>query len=91
MREDGIASFDRIRHWHHDATVFLYAFDLIELDGEDLRREPLEVRKVTLASMIGRAGEGTRFHATAQHDPAILGGQPGARHLDFHLAEASQQ
>jgi bifunctional non-homologous end joining protein LigD len=31
--EDGIASFDRIRHRHYDHTVFLYAFDLIELDG----------------------------------------------------------
>jgi ATP-dependent DNA ligase len=25
--------------------VFLYAFDLIELNGDDLRRDPLEVRK----------------------------------------------
>jgi ATP-dependent DNA ligase len=30
--------------------VFLYAFDLIELNGDDLRRDPLEVRKATLAS-----------------------------------------
>jgi bifunctional non-homologous end joining protein LigD len=30
--------------------VFLYAFDLIELNGEDLRRDPLEVRKTTLVS-----------------------------------------
>jgi bifunctional non-homologous end joining protein LigD len=33
--EDGIASFDRIRYRHHDDDVFLYAFDLIELDGEE--------------------------------------------------------
>ena len=26
-------------------VAFLYAFDLLELDGQDLRREPLEVRK----------------------------------------------
>jgi hypothetical protein len=39
------ASFGRIRHRHHDADVFLYAFDLIELDGDDLRRHPLNVRK----------------------------------------------
>jgi ATP-dependent DNA ligase len=25
----------------------LYAFDLIELNGDDLRRDPLEVRKTT--------------------------------------------
>ena len=28
--DDGMASFDRIRYRHHDASVFLYAFDLIE-------------------------------------------------------------
>jgi bifunctional non-homologous end joining protein LigD len=41
--EDGIASFDRIRYRRHDEGVFLYAFDLIELDGDDLRRDPLAV------------------------------------------------
>lgn len=29
----------------HDASVFLYAIDLIELNGDDLRRDPLQVRK----------------------------------------------
>jgi hypothetical protein len=43
--DDGIASFDRIRYRRHDGGVFLYAFDLIELDGADLRRDPLAVRK----------------------------------------------
>jgi hypothetical protein len=33
-------SFDRIRSRRHDASVFLYAFDLIELSGDDLRRDP---------------------------------------------------
>jgi hypothetical protein len=32
--DDGIPSFNRIRYRQHDASVFLYAFDLIELDGE---------------------------------------------------------
>ena len=59
--EDGIASFDRIRYRHHDGNVFLYAFDLIELDGEDLRRDPLAVRKATLASVLARAAPGLRF------------------------------
>jgi ATP-dependent DNA ligase len=35
--EDGIASFDCIRYRRNDRRVFLYAFDLIELDGDDLR------------------------------------------------------
>jgi hypothetical protein len=32
--DDGIASFDRIRYRRHDADVFMWAFDLIELNGE---------------------------------------------------------
>ena len=34
--------------------VFLYAFDLIELNGDDLRREPLEVRKATLRLVLAQ-------------------------------------
>ena len=39
------------------------AFDLLELDGQDLRREPLEVRKATLASILRRLGTGVRLNA----------------------------
>jgi ATP-dependent DNA ligase len=42
--------------------VFLYAFDLIELNGDDLRRDPLEVRKATLRSMLAKAGLGLCFN-----------------------------
>jgi bifunctional non-homologous end joining protein LigD len=42
--------------------VFLYAFDLIELNGDDLRRDPLEVRKATLASILAKARPGIRFN-----------------------------
>jgi bifunctional non-homologous end joining protein LigD len=66
--DDGIASFDRIRYRHHDAGVFLYAFDLIELDGDDLRREPLNVRKATLASLLARAASGLRFNEHLEGD-----------------------
>jgi hypothetical protein len=52
----------RIRYRRHDASVFLYAFDLIELNGDDLRREPLEVRKATLASVLAKAASGIRLN-----------------------------
>jgi bifunctional non-homologous end joining protein LigD len=72
--DDGISSFDRIRYRHHDATVFLYAFDLIELDGDDLRREPLAVRKATLASLLTRAAPGLRFneHIDEKDGPLVF-------------------
>ena len=50
--DNGVSSFDRIRHRDHDDCVFLYAFDLIELNGDDLRRDPLVVRKATLTSVL---------------------------------------
>jgi bifunctional non-homologous end joining protein LigD len=53
---DGRAIFDRIRYRRHDASVFLYAFNLIELNGDDRRREPLEVRKAALISVLAKAG-----------------------------------
>jgi bifunctional non-homologous end joining protein LigD len=66
--DNGVASFDRIRYRRYDASVFLYAFDLIELDGQDLRRDPLEVRKATLASVLARAGAGFRLNEHIEHD-----------------------
>jgi hypothetical protein len=39
--DDGLSSFDRIRHRRYDESVFMWAFDLIELDGDHLRLEPL--------------------------------------------------
>ena len=59
---NGMPSFDRIRYRRHDASVFLYAFDLIELNGDDLRREPLDTRKATLVSVLKRAASGLNEH-----------------------------
>ena len=54
--DDGIALFERIRYRRFDSSVFMYAFDLIELNGDDLRREPLEWRKAALERLLARAG-----------------------------------
>jgi bifunctional non-homologous end joining protein LigD len=66
--ENGMPNFDRIRYRRHDATVFLYAFDLIELNGADLRREPHEVRKATLASVLAKAALGLRLNEHIEAD-----------------------
>jgi bifunctional non-homologous end joining protein LigD len=59
---DGLPIFDRLRYRRDDRRVFLYAFDLLELEGRDLPREPLEERKAALAKLLGRAGPGLRFN-----------------------------
>ena len=66
--DNGVPSFDRIRHRRYDASVFLYTFDLIELNGDDLRRDPLEVRKATLASVLAKAGPGLRLNEHIEHE-----------------------
>jgi bifunctional non-homologous end joining protein LigD len=53
--DNGGASFDLIRYRRHDDNTFLYAFDLIELNGDDLRRDPLEGRKATLEMTLAKA------------------------------------
>jgi bifunctional non-homologous end joining protein LigD len=67
---DGVPSFDRLRYRRGDGAVFLYAFDLIEFNGQDMRREPLEARKAMLASMLVRGGPGLRHNEHCDDLPA---------------------
>ncbi len=50
--DSGLAVFELIRRHRHGAKAVLCAFDLIELDGEDLRRSPIEYRKAKLAKLV---------------------------------------
>jgi bifunctional non-homologous end joining protein LigD len=53
--------------------VFLFAFDLLELNGDDLRRDPLAVRKATLASLLARAAPGLRLNEHLdEHDGPLV-------------------
>src|SRR5208337_1177407 len=57
-----------IRRWDTDDSVFMWGFDLIELNGDDLRRDPLNVRKATLASVLARAAPGLRLNEHIEGD-----------------------
>ena len=59
--DNGVAVFQRLRRKPSGKHVFLFAFDLLELDGEDLRREPFETRKATLASLLRGCLPGLRI------------------------------
>jgi bifunctional non-homologous end joining protein LigD len=62
--DNGLASFERVRYRQHDGA----AFDLIELNGDDLRRDPLQVCKATLASILAKARHGIRFNEHIEGD-----------------------
>jgi ATP-dependent DNA ligase len=52
--EDGITDFERLHSREHDASAFLYAFDLLAVDGVDLRADPLDDRRAKLQQLLRR-------------------------------------
>jgi bifunctional non-homologous end joining protein LigD len=54
-RDDGTPDFHALRSRSRAQEAVLFAFDLIERDGDDLRDLPLIDRKRRLAKLIGRA------------------------------------
>jgi bifunctional non-homologous end joining protein LigD len=51
---DGISDFDGLHSRKHDDEVQFYAFDVLMLEGEDLRKLPLSMRKSNLARLLAR-------------------------------------
>jgi bifunctional non-homologous end joining protein LigD len=70
--DNGLAVFERLRKVRRSPQVFLCAFDLLELDGKDLRREPFEVRKATLASLLRPRLPGLQFNQHLTHPGDIV-------------------
>src|SRR3984893_12093544 len=56
--DSGIPSFDLLRRRQRDDRAFLCAFDLVELSGDDRRRDPLEQRKFDLSRLLADAPPG---------------------------------
>jgi bifunctional non-homologous end joining protein LigD len=50
--ETGLAVFDLIRRRRHEHQAVFVAFDLLELEGKDLRRLPIEDRKRMLSKLV---------------------------------------
>jgi len=55
---DGVAGFNALHSRRHEDEVQLYAFDVLALDGEDLRGLPLSMRKTNLARLLVRRPDG---------------------------------
>jgi len=70
--KSGLAVFDLLRRKPTGEHVLMYAFDLLELDRQDLRREPLETRKATLASLLRDCRPGVRLNGHLEHDDGAI-------------------
>ena len=53
-----MSDFDGLHSRRHDKEVQLYTFDVLAMDGDDLRRLPLSMRKQNLARLLARRLEG---------------------------------
>src|SRR4029077_9718512 len=61
---DGVSDFDRMRGLFRrkgSSDVFLYAFDVLELDGRDLRAERWDARRALLTQLLDRCQDGIRL------------------------------
>ena len=58
----GLAVFSLIRSYRNGPRATLCAFDLVEIDGEDLRWQPIEDRKGRLKKLIGDRHPGIAFN-----------------------------
>jgi ATP-dependent DNA ligase len=70
--ERGLSVFEALRYRTHDHAAVLCAFDLLELDGADLRRQPLEHRKATLAELLVGVRDGVAFNQHFEGDGRIV-------------------
>jgi hypothetical protein len=76
----GVAIFDQLHSRAFDDLVFLYAFDLLELDGVDWRPRPLKERKAKLEFMQSWAGAARYVAAVIWSPPPPAGLRHGEQH-----------
>jgi len=55
---DGYSDFNALHSNKHDDEVELIAFDVLAMDGDDLRRLPLSMRKANLQRLLSRRPDG---------------------------------
>lgn len=65
---DGISDFNALHSRKHDHEVQLYAFDVLAIDGDDLRDLPLRLRKINLERLLARRPDGITVVPRARRD-----------------------
>ena len=73
---DGNSNFDALHSGKQDHEVQLYAFDLLTLDGDDVRSLPLSMRKTNLARLLARRADGIFVAPLSRARSAWTGSAP---------------
>jgi bifunctional non-homologous end joining protein LigD len=69
---DGVAIFDALHRRGTVSEAMMYAFDLLELDGKDLRDLPLGDRKKQLRRLVGKRRLGIVLSEHTDEDGAVI-------------------
>jgi bifunctional non-homologous end joining protein LigD len=69
---DGLSRFEELSRREAAGTAILYAFDLIEHDGEDMRNRPFLERKAALARVLRSTKAGILFNEHIAEDGATV-------------------
>jgi len=70
--DNGLAVFDLIRGHGSNGRAVLCAFDLLEVNGEDVRREPIEDRKRRLTGLLRLQHDGIALNETFSGEGAVI-------------------
>jgi bifunctional non-homologous end joining protein LigD len=60
LRPDNTSDFEGLRSRQGQAEAILVAYDIMELDGQDVRPEPLEERRKRVAKLLSRSNKAMR-------------------------------
>jgi bifunctional non-homologous end joining protein LigD len=69
---DSLSRFEELSRREAAETAILYAFDLIEHDGEDMRDRPFLNRKAALARLLHNTGAGILFNEHIAEDGPVV-------------------
>jgi bifunctional non-homologous end joining protein LigD len=69
---NGMPSFDLLHSHEYDREVSLCAFDLLELNGTEIRKQPLVERKELLADFLTKAKDGIEFNDHIEQDGDVV-------------------
>jgi bifunctional non-homologous end joining protein LigD len=86
--DEGVAEFQQLRQKRQHVHALLMAFDLLELNGTDLRREPIETRKATLLSVLHGCRPGIQFNQHLAHPGDVVFRHACKMRLEGHRLQA---
>lgn len=72
LDEQGRASFQLMQNYRGNGGLYYYVFDVLNVEGRDLKALPLTERKAILQDVLAKSSDPIRFSATLNGDPRKL-------------------